>query len=164
MYSVHTLKRRIRFFHYCPGCTISRTIGMLNTYVWNEEVLRTVYFHSFTKACYKVKVTIVRKTKAAFTAKFDVDMIQTYHSTLNVNKIMSLTILSGEEYVPIAICTTTLGTLVTTSYYCEYVPIAIRTVQQEEQQKKRRRKRKKIKKFKTQIKSALCLATWRTYF
>ena len=72
-------------------------------------------------------------------------MIQTYHSTLNVNKILSLTNLSGEEYVPIAIRTTTLGTLVTTSYYYEYVPIAIRTVQQEEQQKKRRRKRKKKK-------------------
>ena len=164
MYSVHTLKRRIRFFHYCPSGTISRTIGMLNTYVWNEEVLRTVYFHSFTKACYIVQVTIVRKTEAALTAKFEIDMIQTYHITLNVNKILSLTNLSGEEYVPIAIRTTTLGTLVTTSYYYEYVPIAIRTVQQEEQQKKRRRKRKKIKNFKTQINSALCLATWRISF
>ena len=109
-------------------------------------MLRTVYFHSFIKACYIVQVTIVRKTEAALTAKFEIDMIQTYHITLNVNKILSVTNLSGEEYVPIAIRTTTLGTLVTTSYYYEYVPIAIRTVQQEEQQKKIRRKRKKIKK------------------
>ena len=110
-------------------------------------MLRTVYLHSFIKACYIVQVTIVRKAEAALTAKFDIDMIQTYHITLNVNKILSLTNLSGEEYVPIPIRTTTLGTLVTTSYYYEYVPIAIWTVQQEEQQKKRRRKRKKDKNF-----------------
>ena len=70
-------------------------------------MLRTVYFHSFIKACYIVQVTIVQKTEAALTAKFEIDMIQTYHITLNVNKILSLTNLSGEEYVPIAIRTTT---------------------------------------------------------
>ena len=72
-------------------------------------------------------------------------MIQTYHITLNVNKILSLTNLSGEEYVPIAIRTTTLGTLVTTSYYYEYVPIAIRTVQQKNNKRKEKEKEKKIK-------------------
>ena len=106
-------------------------------------MLRTVYFYSLVQACYIVQVTIVRKTEAALPAKFEIDMIQTYHSTLSFNKILSLINLSGEEYVHIAIRTTTLGTLVTTSYYYEYVPIAIRTVQQEEQQKKRRRKRKR---------------------
>ena len=111
-------------------------------------MLRTVYFHSFIKACYIVQVTIFRKTEAALPAKFEIYMIQTYHSTLNFNKILSLTNISREEYVPIAIHTTRLGTFVTTSYYYEYVPIAIRTVQQEEQQKKRRRRRKKKKKLK----------------